>query len=51
MASDLAIIIGRYFKTWGYRTYMHGFLFILIISSSLTTAIFMLNTDWEILEW
>ncbi|CAD8112444.1 unnamed protein product [Paramecium primaurelia] len=51
IASDLAIIIGRYFKTWGYRTYLHGILFILIISSSLTTAIFMLNTNWEILEW
>ncbi|CAD8204518.1 unnamed protein product [Paramecium pentaurelia] len=51
IASDLAIIVGRYFKTWGYRTYLHGFLFIMIIASSLTTAIFMLNTDWEILEW
>ncbi|CAK92366.1 unnamed protein product (macronuclear) [Paramecium tetraurelia] len=51
VASDLAIIVGRYFKTWGYRTYLHGFLFILIISSSLTTAIFMLSNDWEILEW
>ncbi|CAD8105493.1 unnamed protein product [Paramecium primaurelia] len=51
IASDLAIIVGRYFKTWGYRTYLHGFLFIMIIASSLTTAFFMLNTDWEILEW
>lgn len=51
VASDLAIIIGRYYKTWIYRTYIHGLLFILIISSCLTTAILMLNVDWEILLW
>ena len=51
IASDLAIIVGRYFKTWGYRTYLHGLLFILIVTSSITTAMMMLSTDWSVLEW
>ncbi|CAD8190089.1 unnamed protein product [Paramecium pentaurelia] len=51
IASDVAIIIGRYYKTWGYRTYLHGFLFILIVTSSITTAMMMLSTDWSVLEW
>ncbi|CAD8194973.1 unnamed protein product [Paramecium pentaurelia] len=51
IASDFAIIIGRYYKTWGYRTYLHGFLFILIVTSSITTAMMMLSTDWSVLEW
>ncbi|CAD8208926.1 unnamed protein product [Paramecium octaurelia] len=51
IASDVAIIVGRYYKTWGYRTYLHGFLFILIVTSSITTAMMMLSTDWAVLEW
>ncbi|CAK64487.1 unnamed protein product (macronuclear) [Paramecium tetraurelia] len=51
IASDVAIIVGRYYKTWGYRTYLHGFLFILIVTSSITTALMMLSTDWTVLEW
>lgn len=49
--SDIAIIIGRYYKTWGLRTYFHGFLFILIVTSSLTTAFMFLNKLWANLEW
>ncbi|CAD8124193.1 unnamed protein product [Paramecium sonneborni] len=51
IASDIAIIIARYYKTWGYRTYLHGFLFILIVTSSITTAIMMINTDWSVIKW
>lgn len=51
IASDVAIIVGRYYKTWGYRTYLHGCLFILIVTSSITTAMLMLSTDWSVLEW
>jgi hypothetical protein len=51
IASDIGLVVGRYYKTWGYRTYFHGFLFVLIVTSSLTTAIMMLNTDWSVLKW
>lgn len=49
--SDIAIMIGRYMKTWVYRTYVHGFLFILIVLGSISTSILMLSSNLEVLKW